>query len=272
MSDVHHLGVQVEPVATVGQPLHQRSVSARSGCGRAAGTLQFFQKNAFIGLARVEFEGERRQACVPKTAMDDVQRGHLLSDEKYRAALSGRRCYDVRDSLRLASPRRALDDQVAPPRDLLDGDGLGRIGIDNMVHRDRLNNGIDLVVVRDDGFRGFESVLQQAADQRVVVQPTVCRPVFGIQIAVHQELGEGEETEHHGIGLYFPSRLARNSLRDAGDVCRDIHVIFVAKILDFYTEFAVHLRLERKVRRRRLRPRREMESIGSAAPLEANGE
>src|SRR5882762_4943475 len=122
-----------------------------------------------------------------------------------------------------------------------------------MVHRNGLNYRIDLAVVRDDRLGRLESVLQQAADQRMVVQSTVCRPVLGIQIAVHQELGEGEETEHHGIGLYFPSRLTRNSLRDAGDVCGDIHVIFVAEIFDLYTEFAVHLRLERKVRRPRLR-------------------
>jgi hypothetical protein len=107
---------------------------------------------------------------------------------------------------------------VTSPRDFLDGDGLGRIGIDDVIHRDGLNYRIDLAVVRDDRLGRLESVLQQAADQRMVVQSTVCRPVLGIQIAVHQELGEGEETEHHGIGLYFPSRLARNSLRDAGDV------------------------------------------------------
>jgi hypothetical protein len=34
-----------------------------------------------------------------KTAMDDVQRGHLLRDEKHRAALSGCRRDNVRDGL-----------------------------------------------------------------------------------------------------------------------------------------------------------------------------
>ena len=103
----------------------------------------------------------------------------------------------------------------------------------------------------------------------MVVQSTVCQPVFGIQIAVHQELGEGEETEHHRIGLYFPSRLARNSLRDARCTAISTSSSSPKSSIFIPNSPSIFAWSERFVDGGSARDARS-KSIGSAAPLDPN--
>ena len=52
---------------------------------------------------------------------------------------------------------------MTAPDHFLDRDGLGRIGIDDVIHRCGRDHGIDLAVIGDDRVGRFEPVLQQAA-------------------------------------------------------------------------------------------------------------
>ena len=112
-----------------------------------------------------------------------------------------------------------------------------------MVHRDRLDDWIDLAIVGHDRLGCFEAVLEQRRDQRVPIQCAVRGPGLGIEIAIHQELGEREEAENDRVRLDLPRLLGRDRLRDPGQIARDIDIVLVAKILDLEPELLVELGL-----------------------------
>ena len=50
-------------------------------------------------------------------------------------------------------------------------------------------------------------------------------PVLRVEVAVHQELGEGEEAEDDVVGLHRPGRAGRDSLGHRGEVGGGVEVL-----------------------------------------------
>ena len=117
-----------------------------------------------------------------------------------------------------ASARRTLQDHVASTAHLVDGERLGAVAVQNVQHLGRRNERVDVGVFGDHTLGAGKSFGQQAFHQWSVGDAAGRRPVVGVEIAVHQKLGEGEEAEHDVIAEHFPASLGRNCIGDLGEV------------------------------------------------------
>ena len=144
---MQHSCVPVEPIATVSQPLYEGRLSAGLRRRHRPRALQFLKKHALVGFARMKLQRERAQSNIPEAPVNDVERSHLLSNEKHCLALGSRRRDNVRDGLRLAGAWRPLDDEMSSSCHFFDRNGLRGVGVDDVVHRHRLNDRIDVAVV-----------------------------------------------------------------------------------------------------------------------------
>ncbi len=149
--------------------------------------------------------------------------------------------------MRFAGAGWALDDQGASGDDFGDGDGLRAVGIDHMVLLHRRQLVVDAFVVMDDRFAVGETVAQNGGNQAVVFDAVAVGPVFRVEVAVHQELREGEEAQYHGVGQHFPARMRGQGLGDLGSIGGQVDGVFVGKVVDDDAEIGLHLGLERQV-------------------------
>ena len=89
---------------------------------------------------------------------------------------------------------------------------------------DRVKVGVDLLVVADGRFGWAESVTKQGRDERVSIDRRRLRPVRRIEVSIHEEFGEGEESEDDVIRKHFPAWLICNGGRDFLEILRGIEL------------------------------------------------
>ena len=152
--------------------------------------------------------------------MDNLEGGHLLGDEQHATAPVHGAGDDVGDGLRLAGPGRALNDQVLAGHDLLDGDGLGAVGVGDV---DQLGEGKDLVdpPVVSDQRRVLHLLIvaqQDLAQDRMSGELAWPWPVGWVQVPPEQELGEGEEAQQDFIAADAPAGPFADGRGDLGGV------------------------------------------------------
>ncbi len=109
----------------------------------------------------------------------------------------------------------------------------------------RKNDWIDLVAICDDRLRRLESVLQQSRDQGMPIQSAVAWPILPDRDRDTSRTWRRRRSQGPSHRLYFPSGLAGDGLRDAGQIGPYVYVVLIAEIFDLEPEFPVHLCLQR---------------------------
>ena len=128
--------------------------------------------------------------------LDHVERRHLLGDEQHLPVVGHGLGDQVRDGLRLAGSRWSLNDEVAAVLDVDDGEGLGTVGIDDMVRVGDTEMIVEMVVFGDGRVRLPEPVFpEQGPNDGMIAWPLALGPRRGIEILVDEQLVEGEEAE-----------------------------------------------------------------------------
>jgi hypothetical protein len=115
--------------------------------------------------------------------MHHIQRRHLLGHEQDRFPVVHGGGDDVGDGLRLAGPRRSLDDEVAARADLFDDRRLGGVGIDDMDDVRGIEPLVEPFAGREERRLRLESAREQATDE-IEAQQGALRPVRRIEVAV----------------------------------------------------------------------------------------
>ena len=110
---VDRAGIVVQAFAALFEEHAVFGAAVRCGAAQRQSALQLVEHRALVGLVAVELEARVAQVDGVEAALHDLQRGHLLGDEEDRLAAGERLADQVGDGLRLARPRRSLDDQVA---------------------------------------------------------------------------------------------------------------------------------------------------------------
>ena len=115
------------------------------------------------------------------------------------------------------------------------------------VHGDQL---VDIGVLGEQMFAGFEAVLQRGGNQCLAVEPLLRRPGRSIQIAVHQEFGKAEEAQRHGIGQHLPAGLGGSHGGDSGQIGAGVEVVAGIEFWQLEAEVGLELGRQRQVLRR----------------------
>ena len=130
------VGVQADACIEQGVGLHLpgrfgRGVEpAHLGGGQHARDLG--DEALFVHLLAVQVQAELVQAGVTQALAHDLQRGHLLADEKHALAAAQALGDDVGDGLALAGTRRPLQHEADAGRGGGDGLLLAGVGIQNL--------------------------------------------------------------------------------------------------------------------------------------------
>jgi len=167
--------------------------------------------------------------------------------------------------------RRPLHDKRAAACRLGDCHGLRTVGVDHVIQCQSGDRVVDRHAVRDERIAFRKAVSQQCRDHRVSVDRRVLRPILRIEIAVHEELREGEEPQHHRIGKDFPPRLLRYGPGDLCAVGGEVEFVLVVEIFYDEIELAAHLLLKCDVRGGRLAATFQPELLGGRTALEFHG-
>ena len=129
---------------------------------------------------------------------------------------------------------------------------------------------IDWLVVADNPRFSPEAVYKEAINQRMVSERAVARPVRRLQVAVHQELGEGEKPEHDVVGVDLGPPLARDRLFDGREVLRGCEILDLGYLGQLEAEVSLEFLDERKVRRDVLLEPRQSKPLQRAPALEVD--
>jgi hypothetical protein len=182
---------------------------------REDGTLQrrvergaeLLHHQPFVGAGRVQLQAELAEPGVGQPAVDDLERRHLLGHEEHRPAGGERLRDQVGDGLRLAGPRRPFEHHVVLAVDRGDGAELAGVGVDHLGAR--LGRVVGVKVERAH-LLGEADRLRAVAGHEPPDEPVrgESRGV-GLQVLVHHELLEREETEVD-VGLDRPSGLGND--------------------------------------------------------------
>ena len=95
-------------------------------------TTDLLQDLPLVGVTRVKFKTKMPEPALPQPIKNHIQGGHLLGHEKDFLTVMGGGRNDVRDGLRLAGSRWALNHQVPPAPDLLDDFRLRGVRLDDL--------------------------------------------------------------------------------------------------------------------------------------------
>ena len=215
---MQQLGDAVELVARAAQP---RRV-ARLGQGlraRRQRAPELERERLLVGGARVQLQADVAQPGLHQAVVHHRERGHLLGDEQHRLAVVRGGGDQVGDGLRLARAGRALHHQAGAVADLLDDLGLRGVGVDHLDDARGVEQRVEAVLGAEERRIGLEAVGEQALQQGVGGERAF-GPVRRVEVAVHQQLGEGEEAELHAVGVHRPAALAGGRLAHQGVVLR----------------------------------------------------
>ena len=199
--------------------------------------------------------------------LDHLKRGHLLGHEQHAAPVGDRGRDDVGDRPRLAGAGRPLDDEVAAAPHLVHRHRLRTVAIDDVELLGRPDMRVNRGVLTDEVVGWRETIGQQRADRRSVREAGARRPVSRVEVAVHQELREGEEPEHDVVGQDFPARLQSDGLRHVGGVGRWVELL--AKLHPGQADRmnALEIGFEREVRGLLFAPPAQAEAFGGRPAL-----
>ena len=205
---------------------------------------------------------------VVEAALDDVEGRHLLGDEQDCFPVGYRGRDHVGDRLRFAGSRRSLDDEVSAATHVVDRERLRTVAVDDMEHVRGVNVAVDPLVLGQKRFTRFEAVRKERPDRRLVGDPSVGWPVFGIEVPVHQELGEREEAEDDVVGQDRPVGLRGDSVRNLAEVRVRIELVAALEGGQAEGVNAVEVGLQRQVRSLVLGTDPETKTFTSRAALE----
>ena len=183
-------------------------------------SLDLRQHDLLIELVAVQFEAHVADADLLQSPLHHFEGGHLLGHKQNRLATLHRSGDEVGDRLRFAGAGWSLDDEVAPHGGFSDDQGLRAITVDDMARRGRGEQVVEPLAVFDQWRGSGEPLAEQGADQRAIGEFVLFGPVGRVEVAVHQELGEREEPEHHVIGQDLPRLLVLHRCGDLLQVHR----------------------------------------------------
>ena len=113
----------------------------------------------------MKLEAKISEAGIVKSLLHDIERGHLLSDEKDSSPRSHRGRDEVRDGLTLARSWWPLDDHALTSQDLRDGCSLAGITVgDNVLSEFMIRN-------RRAGGSSTQPSAQDLCNDRLAAQP-----------------------------------------------------------------------------------------------------
>ncbi len=148
---VDGLAVGVEPVARHAQ---QPQVVRRRPGGKSPEPqrpAELIEHGLLADLVAVQLQAGVAQAHGVESVFDDLQRRLLLGDEEDRLAPADRLGDQVRDRLRLACAGRPLDDQVASPKHVEEGQRLRTVRVHDVMDVLGRQAAIEVLVGADRG-------------------------------------------------------------------------------------------------------------------------
>ena len=187
------------------------------------------------------------QPHVVQPAFHHLQRRHLLGNEQHRPAVADGLGNHVGDGLGLAGARRALDHHVQPLVHVKQGQGLGAIGIDNLVGVAGGQDRVQVVVIIDEGRRLIESILQKRPDDGVLGGGGVAGPVLHVQVAVHQEFAEREEPQGNLLTVHGPTVQSVDGFGDRVEIGPGVQVVCLGQLRQGNAKFQTEFFPERNV-------------------------
>ena len=123
------LRVEVQLIAAIPKYLEALCIAVRWSVLGAQPLLDVLQEELLLGLVAVKLKAEVPKSRALQPSLDDFERRELFRDEEHFLAGGDRRRDDVRDGLRLARARGAVDDEVLAELDIDDGAVLRRVGV-----------------------------------------------------------------------------------------------------------------------------------------------
>ena len=165
----------------------------------------------------MQFKANIAQARPHQPVMHHRQRRHLLGHEQHRPAIMRRRRDQVGDGLALPRSGRPLHHKASTTADLFDYLGLAGVRVDHLDDLRRVQNVVQLVVWTKDR-RVFLEPLGQQPAKKIAFRKGIHRPSARVQIAVHQQLGKGEEPNLHPVAVDRPSGFARDHILKLGEI------------------------------------------------------
>ncbi len=242
------------------------------GASEFPGAAEFFEDGAFAGFVAMEFEAEGPESFALEAAFDDFEGGEFLGHKEHAFAVEDGGGDEVGDGLAFAGSRGSLDHGTAALADGFDGEGLGAIGVHDMVEAGDGDEGIEVSIFGEWGGLFGEAALEEALDEGVLEQVGRGRPARRVEVAVHEELGEGEEPEGHGVGEDFPRGVVADGVGDGREVGGGAEVIGVGEGGEFEVEVAEQTGAQGEVFLEVLFAGAEEEAVGGGAALEFDGE
>lgn len=201
-------GVAVELCPGLFQAWHQGFEFLAARATQLPRAPDLLQHGALVGLVAVEFQAEGTQPGGFQAAFDHLQGRELLGHEEHGLAVERGGDDQVGDALAFAGAGRSLDDDVAAPAHHFNGLGLRAVRVHDVVEPRRRDEFIQVHVLSEGVVRGRKAVAQQARERRMIDELGGVRPRARVEVAVHQELGEGKEAECHRVRLHLPARLS----------------------------------------------------------------
>ena len=131
---VHTPCVRIECVPRLLETGVQRTDVVAAGRAELPCPAQFVEEGALVSLVAVEFEAGVADAGRIEPALNHLERSHLLGHEQDSLPVTNSGRDNIGDGLALAGPGRALDDHIAPAANLVHGQGLAAVTVDDVQH------------------------------------------------------------------------------------------------------------------------------------------
>lgn len=243
-----------------------------AGFAEAPGASDFLEHGAFAGLVAVQFEAEVTEALALEPALDDFEGGEFFGDEEDLFAVEDGGGDDVGDALAFAGAGGPVEDEVAALADHFDGEGLGGVGIDDVVEAVDGDQFIEVGGVGDGLGLGREAGGEEGGEEGAVEEGAIGGPGLGGEVAVEEEFGEGEAAEDDGVGEDLPGRVIGDGEGDLVEVGGGVEVVGVGEGGQGDAEVGFQFGAEGEVFLDVLLTGPELEAVAGAAAGEVDGD
>ncbi len=152
----------------------------------------------------MKFEAGITESERVEAALDDLQGGHLLGDEKHLLSVAQRLRDQVGDCLRLACARRTLDDEIVPLKRVEERENLRAVCINHVVHVGRPQRLIEVGVIGEASLCLRKAIFKKCSQHVMLAWIVRVGPFPDVEVVVHQEFAEGEEAEIDGGPIDYP--------------------------------------------------------------------